>query len=83
VALGAVVGSNIFNILAILGTTAVVSPKPIPVPPGFLSFDLPVMLGGALILTLLIWRRRPIGRLSGSLLLAGYVGYLVMRFAGA
>ena len=82
VAVGTVIGSNIFNILAILGTAAVVSPKPITVPIGFPALDLPVMLGGAALLTLLVWRRRPIGRLIGVFLLVSYGAYLAMRFAG-
>ncbi|UCF21708.1 MAG: sodium:calcium antiporter [Gemmatimonadota bacterium] len=83
VAVGTVVGSNMFNILAILGTAALISSDPIPVPRSFLSLDLPVMLGAALILTLLIWRRRSIGRLAGALLLIGYCAYVLALFLGA
>ncbi len=82
VAVGTVVGSNMFNILAILGTAALLSSVPLPVPRSFLSLDLPVMLGGALILTMLIWRGQPIGRLAGALLLMGYCSYVLALFLG-
>jgi cation:H+ antiporter len=74
IALGNVVGSNIFNILGILGITAVVSP--IPVAGRFLSFDLPVMIGVSLVLTALLLLRPSIGRVMGAALLAAYVAYV-------
>lgn len=73
IAVGNVVGSNIFNVLGILGITAVVTP--IPVAPRFLTLDLPVMLAATLVM-LLILRSAKIGRLMGAGLLAGYVAYL-------
>jgi cation:H+ antiporter len=76
VALGTAIGSNVFNILAIMGIAAAASPAPIAVPPGFSSLDLPVMLGASLLLALLIWRGRPIGRLTGVVLVLAYVVYL-------
>lgn len=76
VALGTAIGSNIFNVLAIMGISAAVSPVPIPVPFGFLSLDLPVMVAGAALLTVVVWRRRPVGRWMGAALVTGYVGYL-------
>lgn len=83
VALGTAVGSNIFNILAIMGVAAVVSPTPIPVPGGFLTLDLPVMLTAALLLTVIVWRRRPIGRVTGAFLLAGYAAFVTALFIRA
>jgi cation:H+ antiporter len=77
VAIGTVVGSNTFNILAILGVGAVISPSPIAVPAGFFTLDFPVMLGAAVLLSILVWLRRPIRRTAGIVLLAGYVAYLV------
>jgi cation:H+ antiporter len=76
VAVGTAIGSNIFNILAIMGVAAVASPVPIPVPAGFLSLDFPVMLGSSLLLALLVWRRRPIGRSVGVVLVLVYCAYL-------
>lgn len=77
VAVGTVIGSNIFNILAIMGVAAVVSPASVIVPTGFLSLDLPVMLGAALLISAFVWLRRPIGRAAGLVFLTGYVAYLL------
>lgn len=80
VSLGTAIGSNMFNIVAIMGTASVVSPTPIPVPPGFLTLDLPVMLGASLVLTFLVWRRRTIGRSVGAALAVAYFIYLGALF---
>ncbi len=80
VAVGTVIGSNIFNLLAIMGVAAVVSPRPIPVPAGFLRLDLPVMLGAALLLTYFSWCHRFIGRLAGVGMVAAYGVYVVALF---
>ena len=79
-ALGNVLGSNLFNILAIMGVAAVVSPAPIAVPPDFLRFDLLVMLAAALVLGCFAWSKGSIGRGSGATLLAGYVAYIAVLF---
>ena len=75
IAIGNIVGSNIFNILGILGLTAVVAP--IPVASRFLTFDLPILISVSLILTLLL-RRAVIGRGVGVVMLAAYGGYVWM-----
>lgn len=81
VAMGTAIGSNIFNIVAIMGVTAMASPAPIVVPQHFLTLDLPVMLGASLLLALFVWRRRPVGRLAGVGMLLCYGLYLVALFA--
>lgn len=74
IAIGNIVGSNIFNVLGILGVTALIAP--ITVAGRFLSFDLPVMIVASLVLTgLLVWWSR-IGRLTGMGLLLAYVAYI-------
>jgi len=80
VALGTAIGSNIFNVVAIMGAAAVTSPMAIPVPPSFLTLDLPVMLAASLVLTGLVWRGRQVGRAAGLLLVAGYAAYVVALF---
>ncbi len=75
-ALGNVIGSNLFNILAIMGLAALLAPAPIAVPPGFLRFDLLVMLAATGILAFFAWRGRAIGRADGLALLAAYLLYL-------
>ena len=74
IAIGNIVGSNIFNVLGILGVTALIAP--IPVAPRFLTFDLPVMIAVSLVLTALLLTRLVIGRRVGVAMLAGYVVYV-------
>jgi cation:H+ antiporter len=75
IAIGNIVGSNIFNILGILGTTAMISP--IPVAPRFLSFDLPIMIAVSALLTFLLVTRPTIGRGMGLVMLIAYIAYVV------
>jgi len=78
VAIGNVIGSNLFNILAILGITAMMTD--LPVDPSFLRFDLWVMLGAAIILWLFVLFKAKISRIAGSFFLAGYLGYIYLIF---
>lgn len=80
VAIGNVLGSNIFNILGILGITAMVSH--IPVPQQMLDFDLWVMLGAALLLFPFAFARIPVGRVAGAIFLLAYTGYVFAQFHG-
>jgi cation:H+ antiporter len=79
VVLGNVIGSNIFNILAILGVTVVI--QPIEVSARFREIDTPVMLGSALLLLALLFVTKTIGRLWGFLMLALYAAYMVLLFS--
>ncbi len=74
IAIGNIVGSNIFNVLGILGVTALIAP--IPVAGRFLNFDLPVMIGASLALAGLLLLRPGIGRVMGCALLLAYSGYV-------
>ena len=74
IAIGNIVGSNIFNILGILGLTAIIAP--IPVASRFLTFDLPIMIAASLVLTLLL-RRQTVGRGIGIVMLVAYGGYVL------
>jgi cation:H+ antiporter len=78
VAIGNVVGSNLFNILAILGITALLTD--IPVDPEFLRFDLWVMFTCAIILWLFVLLRGTIGKIWGFLFLGGYVSYMAIIY---
>ncbi|MEM5473393.1 calcium/sodium antiporter [Hoeflea sp. AS60] len=78
IALGNVVGSNIFNILGILGITAVV--VPVPVDSAIASFDIPFMLGVSLALVALILIAGKISRGAGAIMLALYTGYVAWLF---
>lgn len=73
IAIGNVVGSNVFNILGILGITALI----IPISSVGISYiDLGVMLVTAIILFPLSRTGFSISRMEGALLLAGYAGYI-------
>lgn len=74
IAIGNIVGSNIFNVLGILGVTALIAP--VPVADRFLTFDLPVMIVASLILTGLLLMRPIIGRGTGLAVLAAYAAYV-------
>lgn len=74
IALGNVVGSNIFNILFILGVSALAAP--LAVSQQLLRFDAPLMVAVTLVFLLLCLDQN-MGRLEGFILLAGLVGYLL------
>ncbi|WP_262694900.1 calcium/sodium antiporter [Kordiimonas aquimaris] len=74
VAVGNVIGSNIFNVLGIMGVSSIVGD--IPVPDSFLQIDLWVMLGAALLLVPFVRLRSQIGKLAGLVMVALYVGYI-------
>ncbi|SFA98620.1 cation:H+ antiporter [Poseidonocella pacifica] len=74
VVLGNVIGSNMFNLLAIMGVATMVGP--IPVDPEFLSFDLWVMLAASLLLVPFVFFGKDIGRLVGIVFIALYGIYL-------
>ena len=75
VALGNVIGSNIFNLLGIIGVASLVAP--IPVAPEFLSYDLWVMLGASLLLVPFVFFGKDITWKWGVALTALYLGYAV------
>ncbi|MEX0337750.1 MAG: calcium/sodium antiporter [Arenibacterium sp.] len=79
VALGNVIGSNMFNLLAIIGITTFFGN--IPVDPAFLRFDLWVMLAASLILIPFVFFKQDINRLWGFVLTALYLAYLVVVLA--
>jgi cation:H+ antiporter len=73
IAVGNVVGSNIFNVLGILGATAVIHPLAL----GAITWiDLGTMVVVAATLTAMIATRLCLGRVEGALLLAGFVAYM-------
>lgn len=77
-AVGNVMGSNMVNLLAIMGITAAVSPVPVPIPAGFLTLNLPLMVAAAATLAWAVHRRGVVGRRLGTLLLVSYLAYVVV-----
>lgn len=80
VALGNVVGSNLFNILGIMGVVPLV--RSLPVPAAMVTFDLWVMLGATVVFLLLVALRPRIGRIAGGLFLMGYGAYIACHYFG-
>ncbi len=76
-AVGNVVGSNIFNIGAVAGLAALIAPSGVPVPESALALDIPLMIAASLVLLPLAFTDSLIARWEGGLLFALYVGYLV------
>lgn len=74
IALGNVVGSNIFNVLFILGISAAITP--LVVAQQLVRLDVPIMIGVSLLVYLLGWNGA-ISRLEGGLLFAGMIAYTV------
>jgi len=77
IALGNVVGSNIFNVLGVLGASALIAP--IVVRPVELRRDMAVMIGSAALLAGLV-QAGVLGRTQGLLLLAGIVAYVWLSY---
>ncbi len=76
IAAGNAIGSNIFNLLAVLGICAVVTPDGIKVPDAALSFDMPVMIAVAFASLLVFSAGRIMTRWNGALFLALYAAYI-------
>lgn len=77
IAVGNVVGSCIFNILMVLGATAIVAPAPLVVSPALLAVDLPLMVAAAVACLPILYTGRLVHRLEALLLLGFYAAYLV------
>jgi len=77
IAVGNAVGSNIFNLLGVLGIGSVVAPEGIAVASRTLQFDLPVMVFVALVTLPIFYIDSRISRLEGGLLLSYYILYMV------
>ncbi len=73
IAVGNIVGSNIFNILGILGISSIVKPLSAP---GITALDLWVMVAFAIALLLLLYTKLKLQRWEGGLLMLGYAAYL-------
>lgn len=78
VAIGNILGSNIFNLLGILGVSALITP--LTVNPRIFEFDQWVLLGISIILLIFLFTGRRLNRWEGGILLLGYIGYIVLSF---
>ena len=76
IALGNVLGSNIYNIFFIGGVTGLVAPGPIP--GGIMTVDLWILLGAAVVAILFAWTGGRVGRREGGLLVGAYAAFLAV-----
>lgn len=79
VAFGNIVGSNLYNILGILGVTAIIHPVAIPTDIGLV--DWAVLISSAVLLMVFAMTGKRISRLEGAVLLAGYAAYVAYLLA--
>lgn len=75
IAVGNVIGSNLFNLLGVLGFTALIAPSPLSVSPNALDFDLPVMLGVAVLCLPVFYSGYRVTRAEGLMFLGLYLAY--------
>jgi cation:H+ antiporter len=79
--IGNLVGSNVFNVLFILGVTGLL--QPLVIDRSAATIDLAVMIGISLLVGLLLGRAYRLQRAEGALLVTVYLGYVVWLFSGA
>ena len=84
IAVGNVIGSNIFNILGVLGLAASLAPGGVTVSPAVLAFDVPVMVAAAVLCLPIFFNGMTVFRWEGGLLLGYFViytTYILLRAA--
>ncbi len=84
IAVGNVLGSNLFNICAILGLAGVFAPDGLPASPTLMAFDLPIMIAVSVACLPIMFTGFRVSRWEGALLLlvyAGYITYLILTAA--
>ena len=79
IAIGNIIGSNIFNILFVVGISALVSPSPIAFANNFI-IDSVVAIAAAVLLLLLVLKNKHISKLGGAIMLICYAGYFTYLF---
>lgn len=72
--IGNVVGSNIYNILAVIGVLAILAP--VTISPGVLGFEFPALIVFTLLLVGLMWYGERLTRVDGFILLGGYIVFI-------
>ena len=76
IAIGNVVGSNVFNLLCVLGLSGLLSPEPLVAGGQLAALDIPVMVGVALLCLPLFFTGASLSRFEGGLFLTLYVSYV-------
>ncbi len=83
IAVGNVVGSNIFNILGVLGLSALIAPAGIPVDETAIRFDIPIMIAVAVACLPIFMTGHRINRWEGACFLLYYVAYMIYLILAA
>jgi cation:H+ antiporter len=83
IAVGNVIGSSLFNVLAILGLSSIFAPDGLRVAPDLLRFDIPVMIAVSVICLPVFFTGHKIDRWEGALFLAYYACYTLYLFLNA
>ncbi len=79
-AVGNVIGSNVFNVFFVLGLAGVLAPDGIPVPSGVMTFDLPIMIGATLACLPIFFTGWSVSRAEGAVFVLFYVAYVTYLF---
>ncbi len=83
IAVGNVVGSNLFNLMCVLGLTGIVSSDGVNVSEASLRLDFPVMLAATIVLVPIFWNGFQIKRWEGFVLAAFYIAYVAYLIVDA
>lgn len=78
ISIGNLLGSNIFNIFAVLGVASII--RPLTIDPFVLSIDLPIMIGFVIMVGLFMFFGKKMGAVEGIALILGYLAYIVCGF---
>lgn len=77
IAVGNIIGSNIFNLLAVLGLTALVSPNGVPVPADMLRFEMPIMIAVTAVCIPIFFIGMSVSRGEGATLFGFYIAFTI------
>ena len=77
IAVGNIIGSNIFNILVVLGVAGILTPEGVNVPSGALTFDIPVMIAATIACLPIFYTGHLIARWEGALFFGYYIVYVL------
>lgn len=83
IAVGNVVGSNLFNILGVIGVSALVAPDGIRVSQAAIQFDMPIMIAVSVACLPIFFTGNKISRMEGGIFLAYYVAYMTYLILAA
>ncbi|MCH8979706.1 MAG: calcium/sodium antiporter [Armatimonadetes bacterium] len=82
-AIGAVIGSNVYNIVLVLGVASSIAPDAIRIPPSAMNFDIPVMVAVAVACLPVFFSGFKIVRWEGAMFLAYYAAYIAYLIMGS